>query len=267
MKVCICFYGIVQRSLKHTIESIETNIFNILKDKNIEYDIFLHTYNAKFSNSIRSNEENIPIDVDDYKLLNPREYIIEDYAFFNSNFDFHEYRKYNDPWNNNYDSFDNWIREMNSHYQVTKLWKAAKDSYNFCLYLRADLMYVTPLPLNYLIEKTNENKNIIFTAPWGKHDGLNDFIAMGNGDSMIHWGERITSLHEYMEKIGNNSEQLVKFIVEKFNLINLDLPMLFYRVRANGVKHNELWNFDPEHTIFKNQCIQNVGELNKKFLY
>lgn len=269
MKVCICFFGLVQRSLKHTIESIETNIFNVLKDNNIEYDIYLHTYNAKISSSSRSKEYDVPIDVDDYKLLNPRDYVIEDYDHFNNNFDFHEYRKYNDPWTNDYESFDNWIREMNSHWYVTKLWKSKKDSYDFCLYLRADLMYVTPLPLKHLIENINENKNqnIIFTAPWGKHSGLNDFIAIGTCDSMIYWGERIRSLHEYMQKIGANSELLVKYTVEKFNLKNIDLPMLFYRVRANGNKHNELWNFHPEHTIFKERCIKLFGDLNEKFLY
>jgi hypothetical protein len=269
MKVCICFYGIVQRSLKYTIESIETNIFNVLKDNDIEYDIYLHTYNSNFSNSTRSHENNIPIDVEDYKLLNPCDYIVEDYDFFNSNFHFHEYRKYNDPWDNNYDSFDNWIREMNSHYQVTKLWKSTKDSYDFCLYLRADLMYVTPLPLKYLIEKINENKskNIIFTAPWGTHGGLNDFIAVGTCDSIIYWAERIRSLHEYMEKIGKNSEQMVLYISKKYNLKNIDLHMLFYRVRANGVKHNELWNFHQEHINFRDQCINLTGKLNEKFLY
>ena len=42
-RVAICFFGLT-RSLKHTIDSINTNIFQPLKNSNIEYDVFLHTY-------------------------------------------------------------------------------------------------------------------------------------------------------------------------------------------------------------------------------
>lgn len=43
-KLAIGFYGII-RSLNYTIDSIEKNIFNILKENNFNYDLFVHTYN------------------------------------------------------------------------------------------------------------------------------------------------------------------------------------------------------------------------------
>jgi len=264
-RVCICFYGMVQRSLKYTLRSIEHNIFQILKNNRIEYDIYLHTYDASISNSSRSSEYNVPIDVNDYKLLQPTSYIIESYDDFNNNFNFKAFtEQYKDPWNNNYESFINWIREMNSHSEVTKLWENKKDIYNFCLYLRADLMYVTPLPVQYIMNNLCNHNNVLFTVPWGKYQGLNDLIGIGNCDVMIVWGKRLQYLHEYLATIGNNSEQHVKYVCDKHNVINIDLPMLFYRMRANGFKSYEAWK-DPLFNDLKDQCIRDGGEINDNF--
>ena len=43
MKVALCFWGIC-RSTDKTIDSIKTNIHNVLKQNNIEYDTYVHTY-------------------------------------------------------------------------------------------------------------------------------------------------------------------------------------------------------------------------------
>ena len=53
MKVVVGFFGIT-RSLKYTIESINENIFNILKINNIEYDIYIHTYYLTNYKNIRT---------------------------------------------------------------------------------------------------------------------------------------------------------------------------------------------------------------------
>ena len=310
-KVCICFYGFVHRSLKYTFKSIEYHIFNVLKKNNIDYDVYLHTYDAKFSNAERCGENNVPIDINYYKLLNPLDYIIESYDDFNNKFDFEQYTKrYEDPWKNNYTSFINWVREMHSHLKVTTLWEDKADLYDLVLYLRADLMYITPLPINYLLNMLESNafsyenfdwtkyvkrytdlhhipdkehawhhwttsgknegrilfehKDKLFTVPWGTHGGLNDLIAIGDKFAMIKWAKRLGHLHSYMEQIGGNSEQFLKYILNKLNLHNIDLPMLFYRTRACGKKNYEAWQ-DPDYIDLKNQCIKYGGRTIDDF--
>lgn len=234
VKVCICFYGLVQRSLKYTIESIETNIINILKSNNIEYDIYLHTYNSNICHSIRSGENNISVNPDDYKLLNPYHFIIESYEKADN---FINYKKYKDKtFNDNYNTMLNWIREMYSIKQVTTLWQDKKNEYDFFLYLRPDLIYVTTLPIVYIQKKLNMsyNKNILFTVPWGKSNGLNDFIGIGNYNAIVYWANRIYTFDEYMTTINYNAEKHIQFICEKYNINNIDLPMLFYRKRSTG---------------------------------
>ena len=71
MKICLGFFGIT-RSLKHTIESINNNILDVLKLNNIEYDIYLHTYYLNSYSNKRHNEivNTTDIDNSEYKLLN-----------------------------------------------------------------------------------------------------------------------------------------------------------------------------------------------------
>ena len=77
MKFCICFYGLVDRSLKYTYDSIKNNIFDVLKDNNIEYDVYLHNNQIDTLNAKRSNEKNCKLDNDSWKMLKPKEFIIE----------------------------------------------------------------------------------------------------------------------------------------------------------------------------------------------
>ena len=69
MKVALVFWGL-PRSIKYTLSSIKTNIFNILE----KYDILYHTYahfftiDGKYTN-IRTNENIDDYDNEQYKLL------------------------------------------------------------------------------------------------------------------------------------------------------------------------------------------------------
>ena len=73
MKVAIGFFGLT-RSLRYTIYSITTNIYNVFKANNIEYDVFIHTYSLSSYSNIRNKEiitdkEEIARLNNEYKLL------------------------------------------------------------------------------------------------------------------------------------------------------------------------------------------------------
>ena len=71
-KVAIGFYGIT-RSLKYTIDSIKTNIFDVFTKNNMDYDVFLHTYFLNnYSNKRAKETITTNIDNNEYKLLNPK---------------------------------------------------------------------------------------------------------------------------------------------------------------------------------------------------
>ena len=74
-KICICFFGLT-RSLKYTHPSINEHILKILILNNYYFDIYLHTYDLDKLTNNRSNEKNIKLDFNEYKLLNPDYFMI-----------------------------------------------------------------------------------------------------------------------------------------------------------------------------------------------
>tara|TARA_A100001015_G_scaffold310292_1_gene411407 strand:+ start:1208 stop:2218 length:1011 start_codon:yes stop_codon:yes gene_type:complete len=124
MKIAILFWGLT-RSLKYTINSINKNIFDILKKNNIDYDIYLHTYkvNKLYTNN-RSKEKNVKLDFNEYKLLNPKYFIYDDLDEIKNKLNFKLYRTHDDPWpeeQNNYKTLDNFILALYSKLQITNL--------------------------------------------------------------------------------------------------------------------------------------------------
>ena len=121
MKIALIFWGLT-RSLKFTIKTIEKRIFKILKDNNIDYDIYLHTYkiNNLYSNK-RANENNIKLDFEEYKLLNPDYFIYDDQDTIKEKLKLFQYRTHKDPWESDYSSLDNFILAMYSKLRITKL--------------------------------------------------------------------------------------------------------------------------------------------------
>ena len=118
MKVCVCFFGLT-RSLRYTYESIHNNIFKILELNDIEYDIYLHTYDLQMLSNQRSQECNCILDTNEYKLLKPKEYIIDNQNEFDKSFDYESVMKYGDSWNDNFSSLKNLIRQLNSLKKVS----------------------------------------------------------------------------------------------------------------------------------------------------
>ena len=80
-KIAIIFYGLT-RSLNKTINSIHENIFNVLKENLIEYDIFIHTYkiNGEYKNDWSHENTANYINEDIDKLLKPKYYINDNHS-------------------------------------------------------------------------------------------------------------------------------------------------------------------------------------------
>ena len=74
--VCICFFGVIARSLEWTIESIKKNIYNVLEENHIKYDVLIHNNYVDNIYSYREvPEDNIKINNNNIKLLKPTIFI------------------------------------------------------------------------------------------------------------------------------------------------------------------------------------------------
>ena len=228
-KICICFYGLT-RSLKITINSIQENILKVLIKNNYYFDIYLHTYNLKYINNKRSNEKNIKLDTEEYKLLHCDYFKIDNQDDFDKNININDYLIKGDPWPNNPKiSLMNLLRQLNSLKQVNLLSNSKKINYTYYLYLRPDLKYLNKFDCNII---KNCKNNEFYTPIWGKFGGLNDRMGFGTKEIMNIFANRINEAILYSKTHRLHSETFLKYIMNKY--IIKDIKLKANRIRANG---------------------------------
>jgi len=239
MKFCICFFGVVGRSLSDTINSINNNIFDVLKEHNIEYDVLCHNILVDSITNLRTGEKDAKVNNDDYKLLNPTIYIEDKQEDIDKLFKYENYRA--DTTTDIYKIpgcpvIKNIIRQMYSIEKVTELWKSKKD-YDLYIYLRPDLLYINKINVPQILENINK-KNILFTPNWGQGaQGINDRIYYGDYKTIQIFGNRINSLNNFTIDKGKvyNSEKHMKILTETYEIEKIFIDLKGNRVRVNGI--------------------------------
>jgi len=231
MKIALLFWGLT-RSLKYTINSIKTNIFKPLIDSNIDYDIFLHTFyfDGLFTNK-RTNEFNIKLDFEEYKLLNPNYYLIENQDKVKKKINLDEYKSKKLCYDNQ--TMNNLILSLYSLKQVTKLLKYNKNKYQFCIFLRPDMNYFQKFNINWLKKINNSQTGLvpIFQAP---RNSYNDRFFIGSYKISLKYGFIFNDLLKYSKK---NKVIAEKFLFDCFNInifVIKKINFCFQRIRSNG---------------------------------
>lgn len=250
MRIAICFWGLT-RSLKYTINSIHKNIFDVLKNRNIEYKIFLHTYkvNKQYCNK-RANEYNIKLDNEEYKLLNPDYYLVQQQESIEEKINFKSFRTFKDPWNTNYETMDNFILAMYSKKQLYKLIKNCKYNFTHYLFIRPDVEYLNNFNIEWLY---NIKDNDIYVPEFHfNYYRFNDRMCLTKNDNIF---KIYCCIYDYMLDYSKNnylhSESMIRNILQK-NIKNINIvPISFYfnRIRANGNKK------------------QDIKKINNKFIF
>ena len=109
------------KTITATIDSIENKIFNIFKSKNVDYDVFLHSFYFEGNLNISyTSEKNVKLDFDEYKLLKPKYYKIDNQDEVIKTIDFKKYM-YQDRCHNNMQMLRNAVLSLYSQKEVTKL--------------------------------------------------------------------------------------------------------------------------------------------------
>jgi hypothetical protein len=237
MKIALCFFGLT-RSLKYTIESIKENILKPLEDAKIDFDIYLHTYyfNGHYNNS-HGNEKNIKLNFDEYKLLNPKFFKIQNQDVFKKNTDFTKYyNNFKKKSDYTIQTYHNYICALNSLYQVTQLVIKNNIDYDYICYLRPDCKYTMKFNTRWLILA---KKIKILIPRFAKHGGFNDRFFIGNYKQGIEIGNSILYLEHYIKNNIFNAEKFRKWIIINYCFKNTNpiikyINFYFQRIRANG---------------------------------
>jgi len=235
--IAICFYGLC-RSTNYTIESINKCIFEALKNLHFNYDVYLHTYklSTPYTN-LRNSEENIMLDNDLYKLLNPNVYKIDDQDDIKKtdSLMFNKYRTNGDPWSNDFKSLDNLILGLYSLYQVTQLWKTSNKTYDYIIYIRPDVKFLTPLNISFFMNLNNSN----IALPNFDEYPVNDRFAIGKPNVMLLYGERYLYAYEYSLLNKLHAETFLQYLLKTNNVHIIKINFKFQRIRANGDNYDE----------------------------
>jgi len=240
MKIAVCFWGLT-RSLKYTINSLHENIFDVFKKNNIEYKIFMHTYNVygKYNNK-RSLEHNITLDNNEYKLLEPDYISIDNQEEIKSNINFLKYRTHKDPWDSQYQTHDNFILAMYSKKCLLKLFQDNDDgTYTHFLMIRSDVRYLNNFDIRWLSDiKNNEIYVPIFHF---KPFNFNDRMALTNDKRVFTIYNNIYDIMlEYSKKKPLHSETINKVNMDNNNINVIPIKFFFNRVRANGIEGKDV---------------------------
>lgn len=233
MRVAILFWGLV-RSLKLTFESLDSNVLRILRDNNIQYDKFIHTYylDHLYSNN-RAQEHNIKLDADEYKILDCDYVERDNQDEIAEQLDLKKYRSQPDPWETDYQSVDFFILSMYSKMRVTNMVEYTGIEYDRLLFLRHDIQYLNPFEIKWLY---NIQMNEIYVPNFALVLKMNDRMALTHFKVGLVYGCLFKNLYEYSKTKPLRSETFHALELNRQikDLKIRNIKFLFRRIRANG---------------------------------
>ena len=210
-RVAVLFWGLT-RSLKFTIDSINENIFDVFKKNDIDYDIYLHTYyfKEKFTN-VRSGELNVDLDFNEYKRLKPDYYLLDDQDVIKEQINLESYKTFPSVWEKNnpkdINTVNNFIVAMYSKFRVTELMENSGEIYDYCLFIRPDVLYVNKFEMDFFDYVDDTTVCVPDFQKYGKEYGLmNDRMALTNYDNGCKYGKVFNELLGYSRVRSLHSE-------------------------------------------------------------
>jgi hypothetical protein len=225
-KCAIIIYGL-NRSITKTHQSIEKYILNVLRENNIRYDIFIHTYklDTLYSNG-RNDEKPIHIDYKEMYILNPYKMEVDDQNEVDKDHDHYvEYTKH--VRGGNINIVKNYTRAL---FSLNKAFNMVdKNNYDGCLIMRPDTLFTEPLNVKHLIDAFDNNK--VYTPSDHESGGLNDRFAFGSLENLTKYATRYNLfLNHLRSKPFENAEKWLKELYPSMN----KTQFRFLRVRTNG---------------------------------
>lgn len=187
-KIALCFFGL-NRSLSHTVASIEANVIAPLKEAGLEVDVVgaLMRPRGTFSNA-RSQESDLVPEANFEDLLQPRRHEYIDQAAFDEHITPTILRLgLDDYYQDQHASTRNIVRELFSVKRSFSLLEGTRP--DAVIFLRPDLLYRDRLDIARYLPQL-EGAARVMTPSWQKWGGLNDRFALCNYAGAEVYGRR-----------------------------------------------------------------------------
>lgn len=255
LNVAICYWGLT-RSTKLVYTTHHEHVFNILKQNNINYKIFMHTWQTD-TNIVWNKIYNTPLDYEEYKLLSPDFYKIDNQDDFLKeiipNFSLYfDQNLYNKNPSLEWEPYlvRNHMCALESLKRVTNM---LNEEFTHVIYLRPDVDIFTPFNIDWLSLKPGE---IMIPDRDNSEGGFNDRFAIVHYTDCKKYANRIDNIAEYRKNIGRIvSEHYTRYTIEKyfkqvkFITFNFDIIRPQKRVVDCFIFYNELEMLEYRLTV------------------
>lgn len=231
MKIVICFFGITRNLKDFTLDSIERCLLGPVAEQDPTYKKFGHFNLVHHIFNPRSGEDNIPVDPNEFRLLNCDRVSHTDQNRLDAQLDYDGIQEFGDCQGDDFCSLNNLVRQLYSLNQVTDILLHADEQFDLAIYSRADIRFEKKVAIPKIRPGT------VYTPWFDKYRGLNDRFAMGDVATMIKYGQRYSMIRQYCEETGHplHAERFLLWYSKKQRFRNVDLTSIdFCRVRANG---------------------------------
>lgn len=253
--IAIGFFGI-SRNLTSTLNSIEHHVFNVLDKYNIHYDVFWNTMSANIVKNNRNGDTEYGyVDPFDARLIRPCKITITDQDTIKVN-EFSAYlkarniidqklphikRKY-DIWEDHYVSIKNMLCALYTQVGLEEMIRTHanlhKFKYDAILVIRPDTAMLRDIDLPKHLEHMMNNDKSIWLPAFQHWFGYNDRAAFGSVHAMSIYLQR--GIEYRNNDLRMTGEELVKYIINKYQLHVYDSDIRIVRVRQDGtVAHRD----------------------------
>jgi hypothetical protein len=199
-----------------------------------EYQIFMHTYQVGSYFNRRTKEKADKLDSNEYKLLEPGHFLIENQDKVKAALKLEQYRTHKDPWNTKYNSVDNFILAQHSKLQIVKMIKKSGEHFDYVIFLRPDVKYIQKLKKTFFDLTTDNSICIPNFHLHGKYK-INDRFAITNMATYLCYGEIFNKLLEISKQQPLHSETVIgRILLDMHKLDIVRVPFKFLRVRCDG---------------------------------
>jgi hypothetical protein len=234
-RVAVLFYGLT-RSLRDIYPNLRVNLFNELTNNNYEYDTFIHTYLLdnpyinKWSGETVTNYDNTS-----YKIVNPRDFILQKQNLIEKKLRIPEYYGKLGNWAGCANTLHmkmylvrNMVLALYSKMKVIELFSKYISDYDYVIITRPDQQFHTKLNTN-IFNLLNSN-NIVIPLQHSYH-GINDRFCIATPINAIKYGNMFKHLKKYSEKKPIISEVFVKDYLDF-----IGLKVIFSPIKSNLVR-------------------------------
>lgn len=239
LNTAILFYGVVHRSLPHTVQSIRQYLIEPLQQAG-RVDLFFHSWANREVHNPRGGETHVEIDPAEIERLLPeakglcedtadwRERLTPDLSFESNPFG-HMTLDQDAARNSlqNYMLALESLRRVHDHFLATK-----SGGYDMVLICRPDVKFLNALP----VRPHKIHRELLYTPMFHRYQGCNDRFALGSEHSAEVYCRRYESAFQALSD-GNfpiNTEQFLHRHLGQQRIKTALMDLVFQRIRADG---------------------------------